>query len=437
MEDRERVLIMRDLWKIILLFLLLFFSSVEVTSGEISLQQRINQLPEGATLHLPKGIYHEAISLSRSITLEGEDGTVIENCTSRPAVNISGKNVTLRKISIENCDESSNAPALYITGSGHTVERIAITQASGIGIKLDQAMKCNIKNVHISGKSKENGVDLWNSAENNFQANTIETVQDGFYMENSHQNIFVGNVIRNSRYGIHVMFSDDILIQRNRSEKNFTGAMVMGTTGTRVIDNRLSDNNVNVNAQGLLLYDVHDSIIRGNEMSSNRVGMYVDESSENLITKNSIIGNTIGAQLNNAAHNKIQSNQFRSNIADVQGNRSASNTVIHNYWDSAMVLDTDGDGYSNLPYRADPYFLKLMKQAPEYQLFFQHPGMLLLQKMLKSPEALLVTDTSPLMRGNFYAGKKINTWNRAAEGAAGLGMVLVSLLFIYKGRKRV
>lgn len=418
-----------------LCILFLILAGGKAAFAENSLQAIINATPAGATVHLKNEVYHEPIVVKKPIILQGEQGTVFKTCSDQPSMIISGTNVTVRSIRIDSCKQDSSKAAILVTGKGHRLEELTI-HSKKIAIKLEKANHSVLKNIKIIGQRKENGVDLWESSGNSFSEFDTSSVQDGFYMENSSSNSFIGNTITDSRYGIHVMYSDQILINENVSKRNITGAMVMETNQTTVVNNRLMDNNQNVNAQGLLMYGVHHSTIRGNLISNNRVGMYIEESSGNEIRENQLIGNFIGTQLNRAESNKLESNLFIRNITEIQANQAGNNQIQHNYWDSAWKLDSDGDGQSNVPYQADPYFLKLMKDAPEYQLFFQHPGMILLQKLLKSPDRLLVTDASPLMNSGLHHPLRINGNNKAGW-AVGMTMVLISLLFIYKGRKKL
>lgn len=416
--------------------LVFIFAGGKDVFAESSLQARIDAAPEGSIFQLKKGIYQEAIVLKKPIVLQGEQGAILKTCSDRPSLTIHGENVTVQGVRIAHCKKDSSKAAITVTGKGHRLENLNISSAK-IAIKLENTENTHLENIKITGQSKENGVDLWESSGNTFSDFDISYVQDGFYMENSSGNSFIGNKITDSRYGIHVMYSDQILIKGNVSMRNFTGAMVMETNGTTVLNNRLTDNNENVNAQGLLLYDVHQSTVRSNVISNNRVGMYMEESSNNEISRNQLMGNFIGAQLNRVSGNKLEHNLFVRNINEIQANQAEKNQIQHNYWDAAWKLDPDGDGSSNVPYQADPYFLKLIKDAPEYQLFFQHPGMILLQKMLKSPEARVVTDDSPLMNSGLKTTHSSTNIDHKAGWAMGMTMVLVSLLFIYRGRKKI
>lgn len=403
--------------------------------AESSLQSLIDSAPAGGTLQLENRIYHERVVLDKPIHLIGEKGTVFKVCTSNPVMTIKGEKVRIQGVKIEGCKTKSNKPVIFITGKNHQLKDVTVNSRA-VAVKLDQTANSEFINMKITGYEEERGFDLWESHFNTFKGIKIDHAQDGFYMENSHYNIFIGNNISHSRYGLHVMFSDNITIKKNHSFQNFTGAMVMATNNTIIQDNKLNENNQNVNAQGLLLYDVHSSEVSGNLISDNRVGMYMEDSSENVIKNNQINANFIGAQINKISNNKIINNSFISNVSEVQAIKGNHNLIKNNYWDAASKLDTNGDGTSNLPYRADPFFLNLIDETPEYQLFFQDPGMLLLQKMLKSPENMLVTDDSPLMMAGGHKNGLQKT-NNDYVWILSIIMITGSLLMIIKGRKRL
>ncbi|WP_312475642.1 right-handed parallel beta-helix repeat-containing protein [Neobacillus sp.] len=419
----------------------LFFMAVMISLlggkeafAEASLQSQINALPEGAVLKLQEGIYDEEIVLKRPIVLEGEKGTIFKSCSSKPVLTITGKKVSLKHIKIVGCQKAESSSAIYLSGKQHQLEDITI-EGANLGMKLDEVKNSRFRAITITGRTKANGFDLWESHHNTFEGIQIDHVQDGFYMENSHYNTFRGNTINDSRYGLHVMFSDNITASKNVSARNFTGAMVMGTHHSVFEDNQLIENNQNVNAQGLLLFDVHDSTVRRNRISDNRVGMFIEDSSGNKMVGNEFSANFVGAQMNRIEKNVIKGNAFISNVNDFQATDGTDNTIQKNYWDAALKLDTDGDGMSNLAYSADPFFLHLTMETPPYQLFFQHPGMMLLQKMLKSPEELLVTDKEPLMK-NELKNHIQPEQQRTIFWFICLAMIFASLLVIYFGRKK-
>ncbi|MBO0959061.1 right-handed parallel beta-helix repeat-containing protein [Neobacillus sp. MM2021_6] len=424
----------------VLLKLILFVGMISLvggkgTSANGSLQSQINGMPAGGKLIIAAGIYQEPIVLIKPIVIEAEQGTILKACNDKPAITIKGKNVTVKGIQITNCKKDKSPAVIKMSGKNHHIEDVTLKIWKS-GIYLENVEKTSFRNIRLTGNGKGNGVELWDSHQNTFEGIKIEHVQDGFYMENSHHNIFKSNTISDSRYGLHVMFSDSITATQNVSTRNFTGAMVMGTNHSVIAENQLLENNQNVNAQGLLLYDVHHSIVHHNRITDNRVGMFIEDSSENDITDNEITANFVGAQINRIRNNLITGNTFISNVNDFQATDGTDNTIQHNYWDTAIKLDIDSDGKSNLPHSADPFFLKLARETPPYQLFFQHPGMMFLQKMLKSPVNMLVTDQEPLMT-NVLNNQQQSEQPKTILWAICLSMIFASLLIIYFGRKKI
>jgi nitrous oxidase accessory protein len=418
---------------ILFLGILSLLGGLNVSANQ-SLQAKIDATREGGTLKIKKGIYHETVILDKPITFEGESGVIFKVHSAKPAIKITGKNITIKGIKIESFRKTKNASAIYINGNNHRVENITI-DSENIGIKVENANHTNFHNIKITGFGKGNGFDLWQSTHNTFSKIVLDHVQDGFYLENSNSNSFIQNRINDSRYGIHVMFSNYITIKNNVSTRNYSGAMVMGTWKSVIEHNYFTDNNQNVNSQGLLVYDVHESTIKNNYISQNRVGLYMDNASGNSIQHNKFVSNFVGAQLSNFKNNFLNNNSFIGNVNEIQANDGSNNHIQRNYWDAAMTLDTNGDGISELPYKIDPYFLNITSETPPYQMFFQNPGMLLLQKMLKSPNHLIVTDKEPLMNNALKTydrteSQQTNSWIMS------LLMIFCSLFIIYLGRKK-
>jgi nitrous oxidase accessory protein len=424
---------MKMLWSFFILIVFFSLLTGKEAMAKNTLQARINSMPEDGTLHIAKGRYHERIILTKSVHLVGVKGTIFNECSSKPVITIKGENVKIKGITIETCNRKTSEPIIYISGKNNQLEHVEINSVR-TAVKLDNADYTTLKNLKVTGREQERGFDLWQSNYNTFTEIQMNHVQDGFYMENSHFNTFNRNTISDARYGFHVMFSDDITIKNNSSVRNFTGAMIMGTNHSLIVNNKLKDNNQNVNAQGLLLYDAHQSTVKDNVIENNRVGIYMEDSSETVITSNRISKNFIGAQINNIHHNKLDHNSFIGNVSEIQALRGTNNVIQNNYWDASWRLDTNGDGKSNLPYRADPFFLNLINETPEYQLFFHAPGMQLLQKMLRGPEKKLITDESPLMNSGLYLESQAKK-DMTSAWFLSIVMIMGSLLLMIKGRK--
>ncbi|WP_015863540.1 NosD domain-containing protein [Geobacillus sp. E263] len=424
---------MKKYYRSFLFFIVLW--TLPLTSyAEGNLQSLIDKAPAHGVAKLPSGVYNETIVLSKPVTLEGIGQVTIRSCSKEPVITIHGQHVTLRNINVEQCSNAEDTEAIYVTGKGHRLENLHI-RTKQFGIKLDQASNTVIEGCSVKGEQKGNGIDLWDSDWNMIHDVRIDKVRDGIYMENSNFNQITQNSIRHSRYGIHIMFSDNVTVKNNVSRDNITGAMVMGTKRTKIEENELIFNNRNVNAQGLLLYDASETEAIRNKISYNRIGVYAENARNNRILANEVRGNFIGIQFKNANANTVSDNTFIGNVNEAQAIKSSENAIVHNYWDASLKLDATGSGVSAIPYRADPFFLTLTNDVPEYQLFFQAPGMIVLQKLLKSPDNEVMTDDAPLMKPVVYDGR-INAPSKMLLGAVSASMFVGSMSLFIIGRKR-
>jgi nitrous oxidase accessory protein len=417
----------------IMFFFLLVFSMPTVSEADTTLQAKIDRASKGDTIEIEAGEYEETINIAKPITLEGKGEVLLRSCEEQPVITISGELVTLKNIKVEHCGDQNLDKAIYVTGSNHILEDMTI-ETRRMGIVLDGANDVTIQDSKITGRRQGNGIDLWRSNRNHFENLMISNVFDGLYIEQSNENTLHKNKIEKSRYGMHLMFSNDNVLSENVSRSNVTGTMLMESKRTTIRDNAFYANRNSVNAQGLLLYLTTETEVTGNEFISNRVGIYIEEAENNTIQSNKILDNFIGVQFEKAVGNQIKGNTFVGNVNDAQAIESSNNEINGNYWDAASKVDVDGNGKSEIVFTADPYFQTLTSDVPEFQLFFQAPGLILLQNMLKSPPEKLLTDSTPLMDMTMVVEKEASSgfslWVMCAV------MILVSSSLFILGRKR-
>lgn len=418
----------------ILFFLaVLFLFPNPISADRPSLQELIEEASEGETLVIPPGYYEENITIDKPLTLIGERDVTITSCEDAPVVTVKGDGVHLSNVSIEQCNENNgDLAAVYVTGEHHFLSRLSI-QTSQKGMQLFEANQITVEKGAITGDKKENGIDLWKTNDTLIEQMKINNPLDGIYMEQSHRNTIVSNVIEDARYGIHLMFTDETIIQNNQSQHNFTGAMVMEAKNVQISGNHFSFNNQNVNSQGLLLYLTSDVTAENNIFASNRVGAFIEESTDASLSHNLFQSNTIGAQWKNSNDNELVANTFNGNVNDTQANESANNLIQNNYWDAALMLDINGDGISEIPHAADPYFMAMVQRIPEYQLFFQHPGITLLKQVFKGPADELLIDQKPSMIPLGSEGAQRNE-KQFILWFIGIVFIMVNFILIQKWR---
>lgn len=415
------------------LFFFAVFFFLPVATHAASLQDKIERALPGETIVIPKGVYEENLILTKPITLKGQGEVIIRSNNEKPAIMIKGKKVSLKNIKVEYAGEGKEATAIAITGSNHVLSDFEI-ETNRYGITLKSASHVKIQDGLIIGQWKGNGVDLWESSHNAIRNMKIGNMQDGIYLEQSHKNSLLKNNIRQSRYGMHLMFSDDNVLKDNISRYNMAGIMLMEVDRVQVIGNDLSYNSSNVNSQGLLIYYTKDSQIARNTLKANRLGIYMETSENNRMEYNQVIDNFIGVQFKKAKDNQLNQNTFVGNVNEAQAIQSSNNNIDHNYWDASAKIDMKGNGESIIPFTADPYFLTLTEDVPEFQLFFQAPGVALLQRMLKSPADQVLTDKTPLMETTVDVEKEQSS--RVSLWFMSMIMIGISISLYILGRKR-
>ena len=399
-----------------------------------SIQSKIDEAQDGSVVRLKSGEYEEEVILNKPIVLKGEGDVIIRSCEPGPVISIKGKGSTLENINVEHCGEEDKDAAIQVSGSHHLLKKLNIT-TERLGIKLYDVSDSEIIDSRITGRFKGNGVDLWKSHDNTLRNIKVEKALDAIYLERSPKNFIENNDVQYSRYGIHLMFSDDNIVERNDSRQNTTGMMVMESKRTLVTDNRFHTNQGNVNAQGLLVFRAPGTYVRNNEFIANRIGIYTEDAGKTKIIGNKLLDNSIGIQFKKSDGNKVWRNTFVGNVNDAQAIDSIGNRLDGNYWDAADKVDADGDGISDIPFAADPYFQALTSEIPAYKLFFNSPGLTLLKKMLKSPDETLLADSQPLMAMTNKVEKKET--GITALWIAGIMMMLVSILIFISGRKKI
>lgn len=381
-----------------------------------SLQKLIDQAKPGERIVLGEQKYAGSVQIDKPITIEGTGATLI-NHDSISAMTISSEDVTVRGLRIAQQQDGEELAAVTVQADGFLLQDLRIT-TRGFGIVLRNADGGVVLNNVIAWDSglqgtariaeKGNGIDLYNSHENQLEGNRILRMRDGIYLENSTNLEIINNRIVGSRYGIHCMYIDGTQIIGNSGEYNMTGAMVMGVTNVRIAENSFTKQSANVYSQGILLYDVHSSVVEKNVVDGNRVGIYLEMSSGNELMNNSIYRNFVGIQFVDAEDNLIHHNDFVANVIEAEARDSGANQIELNYWDSAQVLDLNGEGVSELNYVMNPFYTQLVSRDAAYQLFFQSPGISFLSGMYEGERNSWTTDLAPRVSPNM---------SQAASGA--------------------
>ncbi|MGU3566835.1 right-handed parallel beta-helix repeat-containing protein [Paenibacillus sp. D51F] len=415
-------------------------SSPEIRAA--SLQKMLDAAKPGEAVTLPPGQYAEAIVISKRLVVQAEGVTLTGSGGDAPVVKLEAEGAELHGMAVEK-EAAGEAPAVLISADRVMVDGLRIKSRS-YGIQLRKSDGSTIRSSIVAptddlkGKSarqtdKRNGIDLFQSNGNVIQENRVTDMFDGIYMESSHDNTVLSNEIDHSRYGIHCMYTNGTIMRGNSGEYNVTGIMAMIVKGAEVTGNVFTRQKGSVNSQGMLFFDVQNTRVTGNELTGNRVGLYIEMSRNNVWEDNDVSYNFVGIQLLDSQSNRLESNRFVSNVIETQADGSKDNELLHNYWDAFQGLDPSGDGISDIPYAMNPFFQRLTKGIPAYQIFFQSPGMRFLESLFTADAEQWTQDREPRMEPSLpsiaSSDRRTDPW-RVETGIAGAALLVAALMII-------
>lgn len=424
---------------VVALFIIITFSFVPSVYADVSLQALMDESETGEILRLPAGKYSGNVTITKPISIIGEDGVEITSTDHSPVLTIEADNVTIENVSIVDNHKDGDSATIMVNGDNNDFQQISI-ETTGIGMKLLEAHENRLSEIRITGNGsaslgeRGHGIDVWGSHHNTIQFSTFDSVKDGIYVESSVGNQIIENKSNNSRYGFHLMFTEKTMVKGNHASNNTSGIMVMGTEGTEITENRLTHNRKSIQSQGLLLFDVKDAIVTKNELLDNRIGIYAEIAQDSELTNNKMQQNYIGMEFKDSESNRFKQNILRENVIQGQAEASSDNDTNGNYWGDFTGLDTDGDGLSNLSYTVDPFFLTLTSEYPLFQLYFQAPGIEFLKQFMHTPTENWFIDEEPLIA---YPLEEDTIEHQGSIKTLLLSIVFVltSTSMIYIGRK--
>ena len=403
-------------WPFIIVLFISFVSEariIKVGASEPirSLKQGIAIAKDKDTILLLPGIYKEgSLSLTKSLTILGQDYPVLDGENKYEILLISGKNIIIKGIEFRNAGYSAMndfAAVKLLDCSKVLVEKNRITNAY-FAIHVSNSSFTEIRNNQISGTPGSeqltgNGIHLWKSNNILVENNTIRGHRDGIYFEFVTFSTIRNNLSeKNNRYGLHFMFSNDDTYTANTFRNNGAGVAVMYSKRVKMENNHF-EKNWGSSAYGILLKDITDSHILHNTFYKNTVGIYLEGTSRMDIQRNIFRENGWAVKVQASCEdNDFHHNNFVGNSFDVGTNGTmVLNQFDKNYWDKYEGYDINKDGIGDVPYHPVSMYSMITEQNPHALMLMRSFTVQLLDKAEKAipgltPENLV--DHKPLMK---------------------------------------
>lgn len=224
-----------------------------------TIQEAIEQSPDGYTIYVMNGTYHENIVINKTINLDGENNqtTIIDGGGSGHVVTIAAPSVRISGFTIQNSGKipyDSGIKTLSLN-SNATIKN-NIIQNNDIGLFLNYAY-------YQSANFVENNIIRYN--------------RDGITIHHAYNNEILGNtIINNSEDGIETelmktsTFTDNII-----SNNGGCGLFFRSNTNENTIG---EGNTIKNNSVGIKLTNCYINIISGNNFIENDVQAYFEYS---------------------------------------------------------------------------------------------------------------------------------------------------------------
>lgn len=394
----------------------------------------------GDTVVVPSGVYHEHLVVERPVRIEGLPGAVIDGDDTGTVMRITSPGVEVRGLTVRNSGEG-----LFTEDTGIRVEnspgvRIVDTRVEGVlfGISVGSSGGCVLENNRIIGKDlpdthRGDAIRVSSSNGCRIVGNEIERGRD-LIIWYSANTLVEDNTVRTSRYGLHYMYSNNNVFRRNRFEDNQVGAVIMYSRGVELYHNAFSFSD-GPSAYGLLVKDADDIFIIENRFIGNAKALFFDGAPQARdgrvdVRGNLIARNDVGLAVQPLTRRvRFWDNTFLGNSVQVEvlgsGSIGGNEWAVDgrgNYWSDGAVYDANGDGVSELPYRAESAYEDLAARYPVLGFFGSTPGAEALDLAARlfpifAPRPKLA-DPHPLV------DPPLNAWTRT-EGAAGDGGALL------------
>jgi|GEM_PF-787108 len=170
-----------------------------------TIQDAINDSSIGQTIYVKNGTYYERFTISKTITLTGENQntTIIDGSGTGSVVTITANYVNVSGFTVRNSGSNWNDACIKATSTNNRIASNMLT-GSAVGLYLYQSTNNTVTNNTITSTT---GVSLSSSSNNNtFMYNVLTNCTDmGFNIDLSSNNNLMANTITNtSQYGIRL-----------------------------------------------------------------------------------------------------------------------------------------------------------------------------------------------------------------------------------------
>ena len=203
---------MRENWLVkgfsILCFIggIIFFLPVSVWGAEIeidetqSLQEAIDAASAGDVIKVKKGVYTGSVTISKPLSIIGEEGAVIDGEGTESVVQITTSDVNVEGLTIQYSGTGTIQSGIYVKEGQKNSIKNNVIQDTLHGIYLEKGSNHNISNNEITSygehfSDRGNGIYLSGGTGHYLKDNRMTAGQAGIYGESATNITMSGNEV--------------------------------------------------------------------------------------------------------------------------------------------------------------------------------------------------------------------------------------------------
>jgi parallel beta-helix repeat protein len=356
-----------------------------------SIQEAIFAASDGDTICIKPGVYSEAITLNKSLSIEpliGETDPIILNGgdTLETGITITANGCTLEGLTLrdfigsaiyvqsnqntikENTFENAN-PAILVKNSnenaiaGNTITNsqgaIAIWEnSSGNLISENEIIGCNVS------------VLVREATNNRILDNKISDSYWGIWLDEAGICEVEGNDIETKYFGILALNSSNSNASMNKvrfgtpAYATTNGITVANSSGIRLMGNEINGGNI-----GLGISMSENDKLQENSVVGSNYAVYIKDSTSEDLFKNHIEGAEYGIRLDNSGRNSIQQNEINNSAIGIEMATSMKNNISENrlgsMTDTAIQATSSRENSLSSNLITDSYRGIILLESPE------------------------------------------------------------------------
>jgi parallel beta-helix repeat protein len=332
-----------------------------------------NSTMDGNVIQIDAGVYYEHVTLSKAVTLVGENSsnTAIDGQGNGTVIDIRTKNVTITGLTIRNSGSVSGSSGIHAYLSSFCNVSGNIIDGNWYGIWFESSDSTVVTRNNFTNNSNAIYVDSSRNgviSQNRFSANDFAV-----WLSRAEILDFRLNNISGNNYAVWIDQSSNMSMNDNWIVGNFDGVSIFNGSNTiNLVENTVSANNsyavllkdclncsvianqvssrekeamyiqnsqdsnftgnvVSSNGfDGLYFYQSGNNVIDGNVVTNGKNGIVIYSSSGDVVSGNDLSGNDQGILLRASQGNEVRQNNVSMNTNGIQVSSSKSIKVVGN-----------------------------------------------------------------------------------------------------------